>query len=854
MAVKPVERFHIFPRLPEKLNPLRELAYNIKWSWDHDIISLFRRMDMELWEATRHNPVKILGVISQQRLEELASDDSFLSHMQRAQDKMKTYRATKTWFEKKYSVDNPACIAYFSMEFGLTECIPNYSGGLGVLAGDHLKSSSDLGIPLVGVGLLYQQGYFRQYLNIDGWQQEMYPENDFYNMPMTQERDENGVPITVGTEIDGREVYAQIWRVDVGRVPLYLLDTNIAENSHTDRAITRQLYGGDAEMRIKQEIVLGVGGLHALRALGLMPTVCHMNEGHSAFLALERIRIAMSECNCSFEEALTGTRAGNIFTTHTPVPAGIDVFSKTLVERYMKPYAEELGVSIEQLCTLGSATGEKQNDSLNMALLALHTSDAANGVSKLHGRVAREMWQHDWPNVPAEDIPISHVTNGIHIQTWLSHEMTDLFERYLAVGWEEEIIKEDIWQHIDEIPDSELWRTHERRRERLVTFARQKLVAQYIHRGMMDSEIEKIRESLLPSALTIGFARRFATYKRATLLLREPERLYNLLANTEQPVQLIFAGKAHPHDTGGKKLIKELVHFAQERKLQHRLIFLEDYDMSVARALVQGVDVWLNTPRRPLEASGTSGMKVVANGGLNLSILDGWWDEGYERGRGWAIGSGEEYKEQEMQDSIEADELFDILEREVVPMFYSRGGDNIPREWVTMMKRSMKNLNPFFNTHRMLQEYSEEMYLPARERSLALMENNFERARELNKWCETVRQAWGDIEIVSVHADIRNRLHIQEDIPVHAEVKLGSLSCEDVSVEIYVGSVDAYNALVDTKTIPMSCEEQRDDGICVYSGKIQCNTSGQHGYAVRILPCHPDLHDPYSLKLITWRS
>lgn len=853
MSVKPLTRFHVYPRLPDTLSPLTTLAYNIKWCWDHEIIALFRRMDMALWEETRQNPIKLLGMISQERLQILAADESFVAHMRRAMEIMKQYHDSTTWYDKQYPSNGLGCIAYFSMEFGLTESIPNYSGGLGVLAGDHLKSSSDLGIPLVGMGLLYQQGYFRQYLTVDGWQQELYPENDFYNMPMQREREENGSVRIVGVQIDGREVYAQIWRVDVGRVPLYLLDTNIAENSVQDRAITRQLYGGDAEMRIQQELILGVGGIRALHAVGYVPDVCHMNEGHSAFMALERIRNVMATHDCSFAEALTATRAGNIFTTHTPVPAGIDVFSQTLVEKYMTPYAAELGISVKEIIALGSSAEDEKKNTLNMALLALHTSDAANGVSKLHGKVARAMWQYDWPDVPKEEIPISSVTNGIHIPTWISHEMTDLYERYLAVEWQKDPSREDIWEKIDDIPDGELWRTHERRRERLVAFARQKIVTQYHQRGMPDSDVAMVREALLPSALTIGFARRFATYKRATLLLQDRARLIRILSNTEYPVQIILAGKAHPHDTEGKKLIREIIHFAQEAGLRQRIVFLEDYDMTVARALVQGVDVWLNTPRRPLEASGTSGMKVVANGGLNLSVLDGWWDEGYERGRGWAIGHGEEYSDSAEQDKIEAEELYNILENEIVPLFYRRGTDMVPREWVAIMKESMKTLCPCFNTGRMVQDYCESFYMPAHQRYATLTAEKCSRARDLTAWCDKVTRAWKDISIVSVEADLTARVHVQEEITVRAEVQLGKLHDDDVDVQIYLGAVTAQDALRDAQAISMTCQESRKDGIHVYTGNVHCDMSGLHGYALRVLPRHKDMMNPYSLKLITWQ-
>jgi starch phosphorylase len=724
---------------------------------------------------------------------------------------------------------------------------------LGVLAGDHLKSASNLGVPLVGVGLAYQQGYFRQYLNIDGWQQELYPDNDFYNMPLTLERGPDGAPLLVSVDMAGRKVFAQVWRVQIGRTPLYLLDTNLAQNTPEDRIITQQLYGGDTQMRIRQEIVLGIGGIRALAALHITPTVCHMNEGHSAFLALERIRVMMQEKQCSFGEALVTTRAGSIFTTHTPVPAGIDLFDQRMMETYLGDYVRGLGIGMADLMRLGRAEGQSERDPFNMALFAIHASGYCNGVSKLHGRVARKMWMYDWPGVPEHEIPISYITNGVHVPSIISREMSDLLERYLGSGWQADITNAEVWQNIHEIPDDELWSTHERRRERLVSFARACLMRQYQRRGMSDSDIKRAKESLLPDALTIGFGRRFATYKRATLLLRDKERLAKLLGNTQRPVQFIIAGKAHPHDTGGKQLIRDIVHFAQEAHLTHRLVFLEDYDLTVSRAMVQGVDVWLNTPRRPLEASGTSGMKVVANGGLNLSILDGWWDEGYQRGVGWAIGHGEEYTDQELQDRIESEELFDLLEREVVPLFYERTSDGLPRDWIAMMKASMQTLCPFFNTSRMVQEYTEALYMPAHERFQQLAAKNLARGRALAAWAERVRAHWQDVAIEQVEMSAPEKVFVKQSVPVTVTVRLGALSCDDVAVELYIGRMGPDRKIIGGHAVQLTCTGKRGDHLMVYEGVLTCDTSGLHGLAARVLPKHPDLYDPFRLKCICWK-
>lgn len=848
-----ITEFQVFPRLPERLAPLHELAYNLQWSWNQETIALFRRMDLDLWEEVMHNPVLMLGRIKQERVEELASDDSFLSHMDRALTALHSYLEAKRWYTKTYGPAAQPYIAYFSMEFGLTECIANYSGGLGVLSGDHLKSASDMGVPLVGVGLLYQQGYFRQYLNADGWQQERYPDNDFYNLPMTLEHTPEGAPLTINVELDGRTVHAHIWRIQVGRTPLFLLDANVPENSPSDRTITQTLYGGDAEMRIKQEIMLGIGGIRALAALGIRPAVCHMNEGHAAFLALERIRLVIAETGCSFQEALTATRAGNVFTTHTPVPAGFDLFDRKLMEKYLGVYLPSLKISIDELMRLGRAEGAKDTEPFNMALCALHTSLFRNAVSQLHGKVARRMWQYDWPQVPENEIPIGHITNGVHLDSFVSREMSDLLERYLGSDWQMEIADEDTWKHIDEIPDEELWRTHERRRERLISFARKCLVRQYQQRGMPNEVIEQAAECLLPTALTLGFARRFATYKRATLLLRDKDRLRRLLTNDACPVQIIFAGKAHPHDTGGKKLIREIVHFAQEADVRNRVVFLEDYDINVARALVQGVDVWVNTPRRPLEASGTSGMKVVINGGLNFSILDGWWDEGYSREVGWAIGHGEEYSDEETQDTVESEEMFNILEREIVPMFYQRGRDHLPRAWIAKMKASMKKLCPFFNTDRMVQEYTQKYYEPARAHFMALSDNNLARARALTAWSERVRAQWHTVRIERVEARTQEKLYVRQNIPIQAWVHLGALNPEDVVVEAYTGPMNPAREIVAGQAVPLALKKRVKDAVHLYEGQLNCTASGLHGFAVRVMPQHPDLLDRYVLRLIHWK-
>ncbi|MDD4890574.1 MAG: alpha-glucan family phosphorylase, partial [Phycisphaerae bacterium] len=633
-----IRPFTVVPSLPESLQFLEQLAYNIWWAWNQEGIELFRRLDSDLWERAGHNPVLMLGQLPQSRLEQAAADEGYLAQMERVKAMLDEHMTRKSWFDKNFGHLADISFAYFSAEFGLTEALPIYSGGLGVLAGDHLKSAAELGLPLVGIGLLYRQGYFRQYLNADGWQQETYPGNDFYTLPVRQVATADGKPMTIDVEYPGRMVKAQVWKVQVGRIFLYLLDTNMDENSPEDRQITSQLYGGDMENRIRQEILLGIGGIRALAAMGITPTVCHMNEGHSGFLALERVRRLVTETKMDYLSAREATRASQIFTTHTPVPAGIDRFPGAMIEKYLHPYFSQLGVSRDEFMALGRQNPSDPQETFSMAVLALRTAAASNGVSKLHGRVSRAMWQNVWPGVPDDEIPIGSVTNGVHTRSWISGDMAALLDRYLGPRWSRRPEDHSVWQRVDQIPDEELWRTHERRRERLVQFARNRLATQARNRGAAANEIMSAGETLNAETLTIGFARRFATYKRATLLFQDLDRLKAILSNKDCPVQVIFAGKAHPRDNEGKELIRKIVHWARDESIRRRIVFLEDYDMNVARYMVQGCDVWLNTPRRPLEASGTSGMKAAANGCLNASILDGWWDEAFQTGLGWALG------------------------------------------------------------------------------------------------------------------------------------------------------------------------------------------------------------------------
>ncbi len=856
MKPKPMRTFSIIPALPEPLKPLFDLAYNLRWAWKHDIIELFMRLDSDLWEKTNHNPMLMLGTIEQSRLEAAANDVGFMAHLERATRYLEEHLAEKAtaWFARTHGETKDPLIAYFSLEFGITECLTIFAGGLGILAGDHIKSASDLGLPLVGVGLVYQQGYFRQYLNQAGWQQEAYEDNHFDNLPLRALFDANGKPLTVAVELPGRTVFARIWRADVGRASLYLLDTNIPENTHPeDRDITDQLYGGDQDLRIRQEILLGIGGYRALKLLGLDPTVYHMNEGHSAFLALERTRCMMNTYNLTFEEGREAASAGLVFTTHTPVPAGHDRFPAPLMEYYFGDYvANKLKLPWNDFLALGRQNPSDYSEPFCMTILALRMSAHSNGVSRLHGEVTRQMWEGLWPDVPHNEIPISHVTNGVHILSWISRDMKVLYDRYLGPRWREEPADRSVWERATRIAPEELWRTHERRRERLVSFARQRLRQQLEQRGVSQSEVKAADEALDPETLTIGFARRFATYKRAALILRDPERLARLLNDPERPVQIIFAGKAHPNDTPGKELIQKIVGVARQDAFRSRIVFLEDYDMTSARYILQGVDVWLNTPRRPREASGTSGMKAAANGVLNLSILDGWWDEAYAPGVGWAIGRRESYDNPDYQDQVEAETLYDLLERDVVPIFYERGRDGLPRRWITRMKNSIGALSHFFNTNRMVAEYTERFYIPAAQRFEALLNDDLARAKALAAWKGRVAQNWSNIHITSVNGSLPSEIKVGDTFVAQAEIQLGALTPEDVTVELYLGLVNPNGEITRAHATPMRVVRAGDGGAYLFEAELQCAMSGLHGYTVRVLPQHPNLVTPFLPGFIKW--
>lgn len=857
--MQPLRIYSVVSKLPPKLKPLWDLAYNCWFSWNNEIMDLFFQMDQKLWQNCYGNPVSFLNRIPQRTLQELAEDEFFIERLNDLKNSLDAYTSRKTSaIPFPVPTDNSPLVAYLSLEFGLALCLPIYSGGLGILAGDHLKSASDLAIPLVGIGFCYNQGYFRQYLTPDGWQQERYPTYDFEQMPITPVLDSNGKRLIFSVDLKPNEkVFIQIWKAKVGRISLYLLDTNIGENPAHYRAITSKLYGGNLEMRLWQEIVLGIGGIKALDALGLSPKVIHMNEGHSAFAGLERIRKFMSEGKLSFESASELVAASSAFTTHTPVPAGNDRFPPELMQAYFEPYASSLGLAFKVFLALGREDPRNDSEPFCMTVLALRLSRFNNGVSRLHGRVSRKMWERVWPQFPVEDVPIGAITNGVHFPSWVAPELGSIYDRYLGGNWREDSDFERVFSNAESISDAELWRTHERLRERLIDFVRYRLSQQIRNRGGSRKEIELVEEVLDPGALTIGFARRFATYKRATLFLEDTERLLNIMkSNPKRPVQFIFAGKAHPHDNEGKKFIQQIVQICNNKDFHNRIVFIEDYDMEVASYMLSGCDVWMNNPRRPLEACGTSGMKAVANGVLNFSTLDGWWDEAWisDNSVGWAIGLGEEYKDTSYQDFVESQTLYNILESEIIPTFYDRGHGNLPRNWIQKMKTALVKLGPVFNSHRMVNDYSKNIYVPAIENYDVMIKDNYKAALDLSSWRMKMMTNWDIMNIRNIQTPEPSQLFVGDPIPVSAEIFLGEIGEQDIIVEIYSGTVDQTGSFADRCTYKMVSKGQTDDGWHKYYGEAMPKEAGRFGFTVRILPHHPLMFDPHSLGLIRWAN
>ena len=852
-AIK-AKSFVVTPSLPENLKDLATISENMWWCWNSDAVELFRRLDRHIWEESYHSPKAMLGLVKQERLEELADDTSFISHMKMVKAELDKYMSVPTWFDKTFPDYKDKKIAYFSTEFAIHESLPIYSGGLGVLSGDHLKSASDMGLPLVGIGLLYRNGYFKQHLSIDGWQIEEYKVNHFYSMPMQLLTDEKGDALFIEISLPrSPRVFARIWKVQVGRVALYLLDTDFDKNSPEDRTITGELYGGDKEMRIKQEKLLGVGGMKVLELLNIDPSVIHINEGHSAFLLLEKMRMLMKNKGLSFEQAQKVVKANCVFTTHTPVPAGNEVFSAQLVSTYFESLYRELGLSREQFLALGrDLKVENMEKDFSMTILALKACGKANGVSRLHATVSREMWQNVWPELPRKEIPITHITNGIHTNTWISYEFAGLFQRYIGEDWIDEPSDQTLWQRIADIPDAELWRSHERRKERLVSFARSRLKMQLQRRGLSKHMIAYADEVLDPEALTIGFARRFATYKRGNLIFRNLERIKKILTNKERPVQIIIAGKAHPKDDKGKEIIKSIVALTSDPDLKYKVVFLEDYDMNVAHYLVQGVDIWLNNPLRPQEASGTSGMKAAVNGAINFSVLDGWWCEGYNGENGWVVGSTDTYNDLEYQNEMESRSIYEILEKEIVPLFYDRGQDDLPRGWINKMKLCMQTVGPMFNTNRMIEDYTRKFYVPSMEMTEKMKENNYELAKKKTDWQSNIERNWNRVSIISADDNVNNKtIQIGSPVKIRVRVNLAGIAPEDVFVQVYEGYLNTKNVLSDETFENMKMVSKEQDGTYIYELESPTRIVGHCGYTIRVVPQYMDKVE-YIPGIIKW--
>lgn len=845
-----LQTVQILPDIPKPLSFLEALSRNMWWCWHYEAVELFRRIDPPLWDWSARNPIRFLSYVPQKRLAELAEDQSFLAQMQRVRDKYDELVCGRTG-EFGFSFETRRVIAYFSMEFGIHESIPLFAGGLGVLAGDHLKSASDLELPLLGVGLLYRQGYFRQYLDQEGWQQEEYPETDIYQLPAERALDPNGDEVRVSVTGPDGEIHAAVWRINVGCVPLFLLDTNLPENSQQSREITSKLYIGESHMRVAQEMVLGLGGMRALRAMGLEPAVCHMNEGHSAFSALERLAQIMEKYQVDLQTALEIVPRSTIFTTHTPVAAGNEEFAQDLIRPYLEPLEGRLGISAKEILSLGVPPEAGADGPVSMFILGSRFARYCNGVSELHGHVAREMWHRVWPGKPREEVPITHVTNGVHVSSFLSHENSQLMDRYVGPDWRRHPSNPENVGRIEDIYDEELWRGRTMSRARLIRTCRQLMAKQYKRRNAPRDVLREAELVLDQDILTIAFARRFAAYKRANLLLHDPERFEAMLTSTTQPIQFIFAGKAHPRDHEGKELIKRLVRFARNPAIRRRVVFLEDYDIHIARHMVQGADVWLNTPRRPFEACGTSGMKAAINGVLNVSILDGWWCEGYAEDRGWKIGNGEEYSDPAYQDAVESQALYNVLENDVIPTFYDRRDGDFPQHWVRMMKNSMKMGMETFCSHRMVAEYDERFYEPARERIAELLADGAAEARAMAERRRRLTDLWHEVRLERPQLQSEGPFRVGEKLRATAEVHLGELRPDDVVVELYMGVLKSVDALGNAHAYEMRMVEPHGGGGYLYACEVECERSGRYGFSARITP-QGDAWTRNIPGLITW--
>jgi starch phosphorylase len=847
--VRALRRFTVRLALPEPLAPLAELVMNLRWSWHSASLDLFRSVDPVVWEAVDRDPVRLLGEVSPERLAALAEDTAFLSELAAAHEDLQAYLTTPRWYQG--IADAPASIAYFSPEFGITEVLPQYSGGLGILAGDHLKAASDLGVPILGVGLLYRAGYFKQSLNAEGWQQERYPPLDPHGLPLTLVTEADGSPVLIRVGMPGgRTLHAHVWRAQVGRVPLLLLDSDVEENVPEERQVTDRLYGGGTDHRLHQEVLLGIGGVRAIRAWTRLtgepePEVFHTNEGHAGFLGLERIR-ELVEQGLAFDEAKEAVRAGTVFTTHTPVPAGIDRFPRELIERYFGGDNGVEGVPVERILELGA---EEDPAVFNMAHMGLRMAQRRNGVAKLHGIVSREMFSDLWPGFDADEVPISSVTNGVHAPTWVSREVFELAEREIGAGL---VTEAQGWEGIAKVADTSIWSVRRVLRERLVEEVRRRLKASWLQRGATEAELGWTESAFDPDVLTIGFARRVPSYKRLTLMMRDPERLKALLLDPDRPIQLVIAGKAHPADDGGKELVQHIVRFADSHDVRHRIVFLPDYDIGMARYLYGGCDVWLNNPLRPLEACGTSGMKSALNGGLNLSILDGWWDEMYDGENGWAIPTADGVSDPDRRDDLEAQAFYELVEKQVRTRFYDRDTNGIPQRWIDMVRHTLQTTGPKVLASRMVRDYVHQLYRPAADASRGLAAGDYAPAKELAQWRTDVVRRWADVRVVHVEgAGVGDAPQVGAVLDLRALVDLGGLSPDDVTVQAVYGRVDEADELQAPARVALQDAGAGDDGLRRFEGTVPLERAGSFGYSVRVLPHTELLPSDADLGLMT---
>ena len=846
-------RITVKPQLPKPIEKLGEIAENLWWSWNTEFLKIFKEIDIDLWERCGKNPVKFLKQVSQEKLEKAAENVEILKAYKTNVENFENYMKSKnTWFNKQYPENKDDIIAYFSAEYGLDETLPIYSGGLGILSGDHLKSSSDLGIPLVAIGLLYKNGYFNQIIDKNGRQLTEYKNIELENLPIKPVKDQNGEDLIINIKMLKEKLYIKVWKIYVGRVNLYLLDTDIEENKEEYRGITLRLYGGDQEMRIRQEMVLGIGGVKLLNELRIKPTVYHMNEGHSSFLVLEAIKNTIKEKQLSFNIAKDIVTAKTVFTTHTPVPAGNDIFPTTLVEKYFDGYWKDLGISKEEFLELGMKPKETNKTTFNMGILALKVAGKKNGVSKLHGEVSRELFSEVWPDIAPQESPITHITNGVHTCSWLAPNLKELYNKYLEPYWQDKIYSNETWKKIERIPDKELWEAHQARKVKLLKLVKDNVCTRLKTNGTHYEKIKEIIANLNPDALTIGFARRFATYKRATLIFKDLERLTQILNDEKRPVQIIFAGKAHPADKEGQDLIKYIHEVSMMPQFKGKILLLENYNINVARHLVSGVDVWLNNPRRPMEASGTSGEKASVNGVVNFSILDGWWAEGYNTKNGWAIGTNTEYYSYEEQDLADSESIYRILENKIIPAYYSKDENGISKEWMTYMKNSIISTGGQYSTSRMLVDYTEKLYMP-----LCNLTNkyykNLEKVTEYNKIKQNLYENWNDIKITQENNQDNITVDAGNKIEVTCKVKLPNIEKEYIQAECYYGKILDNGIVEDVSIVPMKLvNEDTENKTYTYETKIEMKTGGNYGYTFRVMPKHEMLLDPANLNLVKW--